>query len=153
MKRTAALTCALLVLCRASIAIIDPDFTPKHLVEQSGAIVVGTFDVEAGKELKLTRTGLLKGEAGNELIFSLADCDKDHVADIEQGLKKNAKAPVIFFASTMQDEKRAYLHVSGTWLNVKENGKDKWKVLGYAPNLGGTYAGGDAQDRRTHTLP
>lgn len=123
-------------------AIINPRFTPKHLVQEAELIVTGPIEPTPNAlEWKLASSSM-KGKAAAEMVLSLAECNKDHVADIQQALKANAKDPAILFAGTLNEQKRAYLHVAGLWLDARPAGDARWNVLGYAPQLAGTYAGG-----------
>ncbi|MBM4036567.1 MAG: VCBS repeat-containing protein [Planctomycetes bacterium] len=132
----------LFLFSSSALAIINPRFTPKHLVEQSELVLAGPVEPTANAlEWKLTATPI-KGKAATEHVVSLAACNKDHVADIQQALKANAKDPAILFSGTLNEEKRAYLHVAGLWLDLKAAGEARWSVLGYAPQMAGTYAGG-----------
>jgi len=133
-----------LLLCPASaLAIINPRFTPKHLVEEAELAVAGPVAATADPlEWTLDAATQIKGKAGAKHVLSLAECSKDHVGDIQQALKANAKDPAILFAGTLNEEKRAYLHVAGLWLDLKAAGDARWTVAGYAPQMAGTYAGG-----------
>ncbi len=106
-------------------------------------MVAGPIEPTANAlEWKLAAAAI-KGKAPAEHTLSLADCSKDHVADIQQALKANAKDPAILFAGTFRnEERRAYLHVAGLWLDAKAAGDARWSVTGYAPQMAGTYAGG-----------
>ena len=143
MKRNLVFLSVLVLLCRESPAIINPNFTPKELVEQSELIVVGALRATGSSgEWKLSVARLLKGKATKEQLVSLAGCSKDHAGDIREALKKNGSRPVILFVGTMQEVKAAYMHVGGSWLGVKAGGANRWNISGYAPKLGATFAGG-----------
>jgi len=135
--------------CRA---LINPHFTPKHLAGGSDVIFAGTLAAGAGAgQWKLTVTQPLRGKGGREHAVSLARCDKDYVADVRRTLKANGAGPVILFASGPQ--KKAYLHVAGTWLAVRPAGAGTWDVTGLAPRMSATFAGGtDMLTRMTRHL-
>jgi hypothetical protein len=136
-------TFALLLISSATaLAIINPRFTPKHLVEEAELILAGPLEATADPlEWTLSAPAAIKGKAAKQAL-SLAACNKDHVGDIQEVLKKNAKEPAILFSGTLNEEKQAYLHVAGLWLETKAAGDNRWNVAGYAPKMAATYAGG-----------
>lgn len=134
---------AVLACAGASFGIINPNFTPKHLVEQSDLILAGAVAPAAGPgQWNLTPTARLKGRSGPTHLLSLAGCNKDHVEHVGAALKDAGKAPVILFAGTFNEQKLAYLSARGMWLALKAAGKDRWDVAGIAPGMSATYAGG-----------
>lgn len=122
-------------------AIIDPNFTPRDLTEQSKLVMVGEVG-RAGKTWTLRCIRLLTGEAPKQHVLSLARCNVDQVEDITGALQQNKKQPVILFAGTLRNVEAAYLHVDGTWLALKATAKGRWNVSGYATRLSATFAGG-----------
>ena len=123
-------------------AIINPRFTPKHLVEEADLVIAGPLEGTANPlEWKLSAATQIKGKAA-EQVLSLAACNKDHLEDIQAALKRNGRDPVILFSGTMNEEKRAYLHAMGLWLDLKPADAGRWDVAGYSPQMSGTYAGG-----------
>ena len=138
-----ALAAALLLLSPPARAIINPNFTPKDLVEESALIVVGRLQPAAGADgWTFAVDRALKGQAPKTYTLSLAGCKKDDVGTIRDLLKQNGREPVVLFAGNMQGEKRAYLHASGGWLAVARAEKALWRVAEFAPHMGGTLAGG-----------
>jgi hypothetical protein len=132
-----------LVLGAASWALINPRFTPRHLVEQADIIFTARPEATASPlEWRLASATPLKGKTPAEHILNLAGCPKDHAQDIAQALKSNGKEPLMLCAGNVNEEKQAFLHVAGTWLNLKAGGEGRWDVLGYAPQMGGVFAGG-----------
>ena len=142
LRRTIAAVVAL-GLCGVCWAIIDPNFTPKHLVEQADVILAAKLQTTANDgEFKLVRTEQIKGKSSAEHVLDLAGCAKDHVKDIREMLRRHAKQPAVLFSGTLREQKRAYLHVGGMWLSVRGGEKDRWSVSGYATQMSGTFAGG-----------
>jgi len=143
LRRLSACAAILALACQTCPAIINPHFTPKHLVEDSSVIVVGVLR-PAGKPggWKLTGARLLKGTEPRAHTVSLTGCKKDEIEDIQATLKENGRRPVILFAGTMRGEKRAYMHIRGAWLAAKLDGPGSWLVTGNARDMGGTLAGG-----------
>jgi len=143
MARGPACAAILFAFSAIGLGIINPRFTPRHLVEQADLVLAGPAEATANPlEWRLAAATLIKGKAATRHVLSLAECSKDHVGDIQQALKANAKDPAILFASTLNEAKRAYLHVAGLWLDLKATGDARWSVTGYASEMSGTYAGG-----------
>jgi len=137
--------CAAIVfaLSAVGLAIINPRFTPRHLVGRAYLVLAGSIQPTANPlEWQFAPAMQIKGEAAGRCILSLTDCSKDHVGDIQQALEANAKDPAILFFRTFREKKRAWLHVAGLWLDVKASGAARWSVAGYAPQMTGIYAGG-----------
>lgn len=134
---------AVAVLAAASLAwgLINPGFTPKHLVEQSDNIIAGAVSGQ-GDTWKIKASQQVKGKAGDEQILDLSKCKKDHQEDIRTALAKAGNDPIILFAGTMDEQKKGYVHLSGNWLSLKPAGDNKWEIQEYAANMSSTYAGG-----------
>ncbi|HUT33486.1 MAG TPA: VCBS repeat-containing protein [Planctomycetota bacterium] len=143
MARCRACAAIVFALASTALAIINPRFTPRHLVEEAELVLAGPIQPSANPlEWQLTVATQIKGKAAARHVLSLTDCSKDHVGDIRQALKANDQAPAILFCGTLGAEKRAYLHVAGLWLDVKAAGDARWSVAGYASHMTGTYVGG-----------
>ncbi len=125
----------------SAFGIIDPNFTPKELAEQSGAIHVGTL-AAAGKDWTFSISRTMKGDAATRHVITLAKCKADSVENVQKLLKANGHRPIILFAGTTNNGKMAYAQISGTWLQLKGAGNGRWAVLDYSSKLGATYAGG-----------
>ncbi len=130
-------------LSGAGLAIINPRFTPRHLVDEAELVLAGPLQATGSPlEWQFTAATPIKGKAAASHVVSLAECSKDHLGDIQQTLKLNAKDPAILFSGMLGQEKRAFLHVAGVWLDVKAAGGARWSVAGYASQMTGTYVGG-----------
>jgi hypothetical protein len=136
--------------CTLAWGIINPNFTPKHLCEESHLIVIGTltgtknpleWTLTVQKQLK-PADEKKKGKSEKKLTLSLADCKKKQLKDLQKTFTKNGKAQVVLYAGEREGEKCAYFHISGNWLNAKEGGKEKWDILGHAGDMSATLAGG-----------
>ena len=131
----------LLLPCSASWAIINPRFTPVHLVAESDMIVAGPLQATNDpQQWKLSGPTAIKGKAPATIIFSLSTCEKDHREQIAQTFKEN-RGPVVLFLGEKDGRRQARLHIMGQWLNV-EDAKDRWQVLDWAPDMDGTFSGG-----------
>jgi len=131
----------LLLPCSVSWAIINPHFTPLHLVAESDMIVAGPLAATKNPEQwKISAPGAIKGKPPAAVILSLSGCEKDHREQITQTFKEN-RGPVILFAGEKEGRRQARLHIMGQWLKVQD-AKDGWQVLDWAPDMDGTFSGG-----------
>ncbi|KKK57405.1 hypothetical protein LCGC14_3054800, partial [marine sediment metagenome] len=143
MRTRAVIVGVMLMAASAAWGIINPNFTPKDLVEQSELVFAGTVSAGANELLwQLMPTRRIKGKPAARHVVSLVRCNPDHVKDIAAAIKANGKDPVILFAGTMKEQKTAYMHMAGMWLNLKVAPANRWEVTGYAPQMSGTLAGG-----------
>jgi hypothetical protein len=132
----------LLLVSGVTWAIINPRFTPVHLVNEADVIVAGPLEAtDNPMQWKLSAANQLKGKSPASSLVSLANCEKDHVEQIQQTFKDH-RGPALLFFGSKDGEKRAYLHVLGQWLKVQPGKKEGWDVLGPSPDMVGTYAGG-----------
>lgn len=141
------LAAVLWIAASAGHAYINPNFTPRHLVDQSEVVAAGVMQRRPGAEewqLKLTLP--IKGKSAPACVLSVARCNKDQAADIEVLLAGNGDAPVLLSSAKAGDDRKAYLHVSGVWLALNPgDGENTWDILGYSTPMTGTYAGGTDQ--------
>jgi hypothetical protein len=124
-----------------SWAIINPRFTPVHLVAEADMIVAGPLEAtDNPQEWKLSAATAIKGKPPATVILSLSGCEKDHVEQITQTFREN-RAPVVLFSGEKDGRRQTRLHIMGQWLNVQD-AKDRWQVLDSAPDMDGTFNGG-----------
>ena len=117
-----ALWAVVLAFGQAGWALINPRFTPAHLVEQSEAILAGPVSPAAGgKEWKLAGARLIKGKAPAGHVLSLARCTPAQADAVARALRGAGNAPaVLFWTSRGNPRKAALLHVDGTWLQARQ---------------------------------
>jgi hypothetical protein len=140
-SRTLAAVAVLLAAHQAAWAIINPNFTPRHLAEQAEVILVGPVKPAANAmEWKMSGSAL-KGQAG-ECILDLAKCDKDSLQEVSKVLTASGQADAILFAGTLNQRKCAYLHLCGLWLSLAEGQKGRWEVRNFDAQMGATFVGG-----------
>lgn len=128
-------------------AIINPDFTPRHLAEQSEVIVAGTLarGAAAGTWL-LAQPTVLKGRAEAGYTFSTEQCDPDHAPQITELLTTNQAQAVMLFAGTLNGGTRSFLHTGGSWLESEVSAdRKRWWIKRFATSMAGTYEGGSDQ--------
>lgn len=148
-ERVSGWTIALLLAAATGFGLINPNFTPRHLVDQSDVVLAGTVsDSGDGKQWALAKTASLKGQVEGGQTLSLGPCDPDQVEQIRGMLKTEGGAGAILFvgAAVPNEEPKAYLHVAGTWLAAKAGtAKNAWDVTGFASNMSEVYVGGTDQ--------
>ena len=139
---TVAILALLLLSGSVARAIINPRFTPVQLVSEADQIFAGPLEASSKPlEWKMSAANQIKGKSPPASVLNLANCDKDHLEQIRQTLKDNRGPAVLFFGSK-DGQKRAYLHVMGQWMKVQPAEAGRWDVLGPAPDMIGTFAGG-----------
>jgi hypothetical protein len=131
-----------LLVCGVGHAIINPRFTPIHLIREADLVFAGPLQATADAMLwKLPAATIVKGQPAAAVTVSLASCNKDQLEQLQQTLKDN-REPVLLFADSKDTDKRGRMHVAGQWLNLARGDNDQWKVIGPAPEMVGTFAGG-----------
>jgi len=144
---------ALLVLLSSAVdAFINPNFTPVHLVAQSGGIVIvelpkpGDAARISGKVVKR-----LKGKAaGDTLTIDLAACPKIQEKAVRENLSASAGKPAILFVGEFLEagkvgkapDRKAFLHVNGQWVVLRSGADGGWAPTGIDKAMQGTWAGG-----------
>ncbi|MEX1096882.1 MAG: VCBS repeat-containing protein [Planctomycetales bacterium] len=157
MKRLARFSLAAAALFAGgpfAFALINPNFTPVHLVGQSKQIV--QLDVPeklAGDRVELTVRKALRGQTEAKTVA----IDLSHAATAEQkeGIRKlfagAANGPAILFAGEFAEESgdagaagnaRAFLHVDGKWIALRAAAGGAWDALVIDSHMEATWAGG-----------
>jgi len=137
------LVVASLAACGEARALINPRFTPVHLVRDSGRILAATPVRGPGPgEWRLTRATGLKGPAGEEGVLDLSACRKDQANAVRKVFEANGGAAVLLFCEGGKKSTKAYVSVAGTWLAATRQGPRRWAVTSLVAGMSGTYAGG-----------
>lgn len=143
MKKAMVWVVVFVCVCGTARALINPNFTPLDLVEQADVVMVGVLGPGAVERTWALGGGkVIKGEAAVKQVLDLAGCKADQAMDIGKILTANLKQPLILFSGTMEEQKRAYMHVTGVWLEAAAGDGNTWHIKGYASNMSATYAGG-----------
>jgi len=140
----AGLVCLLFAGLPQAAALIDPKFTPVHLVRDSRAIVVGrVVRGEGAHEWAIEEATALKGAAPRRIALSLRQCDRSQVASIRKLLAGRA-APAALFVNGRSSKRQGCLSVGGTWLAVSggQGEGGGWLVRSSATRMSGVWAGG-----------
>ena len=139
-----------------TLALINPKFTPVHLVKQSALIL--ELQLAPVKDGKLTATvrRVLKGKGDDKTVtFTLAtSIFPEHIKTVEKVAEAKEGTQAIFFAGGFEgqggggggapDETRkqkGFLHAAGTWVSFSKTG-DVWEMNQLADTMAGTWAGG-----------
>ncbi len=134
---------AVLVAAATAYGLINPNFTPLHLVEQSKLIMLLKF--EKGQTGKITATidKTLKGKTDEKtIVLDLTTTAlKDHAKWLEQMISSpESKEPVHFFVGSFAEEGgeemeaegdeaegQAFLHIGTKWFSFGKGDKNVWE--------------------------
>ena len=139
-------------------ALINPKFTPVHLVQQSG--LIAELQLNAVKDGKFTGTvkRALKGKAdGAAVSFDLTtSAYAEHVKAIEKMVGAQGSASVVFFVGEFQDREGAgggadagqagaaqkgFLHIAGSWVTFFKGKIGAWEMDEISTPMLGTWNG------------
>jgi len=134
----------LLILAPKVHALIDPKFTPIHLVEQSALILELDLKQDTGKEQYVgTVRAVLKGKTAlKALTLDLSRAANEQHADAFRGLvKASGGGPALFFVGQfLADDadgqefnddpprKVGYLHVGSKWSDFEAGENGRWTL-------------------------
>jgi len=154
MKHVAAALVFVLLAAGVGWGLINPRVTPRNVVDDADVIFMGEIQATADPlEWKMAATTTLKGKPGAAHILRLGGASKDHLQDIQATLKGSGREPCLLFFHSAGEEKRAFLHVAGTWLDLKAAGERSWDVHDFSAEMESVYAGGtDMLIRMTQVL-
>lgn len=159
LKRLLACVLPLLAILLAVkvYALIDPNFTPIHLVEQSALIL--ELDLRQGKTRDKYTARIRKVVKGKTalkaLTFDLSKAANEQHADAFRALAKaSGDKPALFFVGKFLTddpgdggmggplEKVGYLHVSAKWADFRGGEAGVWDLTMLAPPREKLWAGG-----------
>ena len=134
---------ALAALASPAVALINPNFTPVHLTEQSELILLVRLKGEAGaKEPTLEVLEALKGAKPTGVSLDMTAAPKQHVEAARKRLAACAGQPLLLFAGRYQGRLIGYLHVGGVWFLLGSPKNNRWGFEGLDSGMAGTWAGG-----------
>jgi len=157
-------TLFLLALAPPSFALINPNFTPVHLVNQSTlAVELELAPVKDGKCVGTVKQ-VLKGKLdAKTLTFNLAASQmKEHAASLTQRIAANGSQSVIFFAGDLHADdaapgaapggepgaeagaggQKGFLHIQGDWISFNTENGVVWQMEEISSKMGATWRGG-----------
>ncbi len=157
MRKTLKVTAAGAALCAFSafaFALINPDFTPRDLLDQSGVILLIRIDGVDRKGLAAaTVEEVLKGRyrAKKLKIDFMAGAFERVGREASAQVSRGHRAALLFIGSyreggggdgpdDMDEGPKGYLHLGGTWY-VCEKDEGTWGIATLNSRLQGTWAG------------
>jgi hypothetical protein len=134
-------------------ALINPKFTPVHLVEQSETILALKMSAPDGKQViraKVTKR-LKGGAADEEVLIDLSTAARpDWAKKIGAVAAARGDAPAMFFAGTYREEDGgdnngdavAFLQLDRDWVRLARGQGRTWEMLAVDAAMQGTWDGG-----------
>ena len=145
------LAAAVLLTALNSYALINPNFTPVHVVQQSNNILELKFEpeIKAGKAVAAV-TKELKGQLKAEtILIDISAAYKEQAEVFANLVKITAGEPALLFigifseAGNSLEEKKGMLHIGGKWINIFfSEKKGGWVMDKIEDHLQATWAGG-----------
>ncbi|MCX7590567.1 MAG: VCBS repeat-containing protein [Kiritimatiellae bacterium] len=130
-------------------ALINPNYTPVHLVEGAEFIIImklGPCDEKGLANAEILR--VLKGEEkapkGN-LVFDVGQAiNKETFSMIRDRIAAGGNEPALFFVGKDENgEEVGLVHLGGKWLQLgKTDSLNKWEVYRFEDKMEATWAGG-----------
>jgi len=138
-------------------AFIDPDFTPRDLVQSADTIVelTATSDGDGASRWDLTVTGTLKGEAPDRIALTITEDNPSEAVAVEEALIRYAATGMVAFIGEFEAESVIHLHAGNRWILVHAQEGEDWAWGAQAMNgrMNGTFDGGtDTLGRMTRYL-
>ncbi len=140
--------CVAVVLALSGVdafALVDVNFTPVHLAEDSDVILLGRIEGEAADSVTIVIIEALSGEAPERIEIDLTTGERGHIDMVRQQLRAASGQLAMLFAGTYgqgaDEEEAAYLHFSGQWLRLV-NVDGNWELYAIDAARAGTWAGG-----------
>lgn len=150
----------LLVFGGHALALINPNFTPNHLVKQAGSILVVKFGKEADGKIPMQVIRDLKGKPPAEsLALDIKNCAiKEQAASVRELVASVGETGALLFVGDFKEEggakaggvegsgatPEAFIHLSGKWIGLFRDDKDKGLLVLDKLNthMEGTFDGG-----------
>lgn len=148
---SAALAAAVLMLGAQALALVNPNFTPKHVERTANAIF--TFRVESvdadGKGATLAVGEIIKGKfAAKKLHLDLkaaleANKPEAKTDDFVGLLKSAGDQPALLAAGEYEGKACALVHIQSCWVRLNRGADEaNWVFDCMDPSLNGTFNGG-----------
>lgn len=168
MKRTMAAGLALLagVLLPGgwAQALINPNFTPIHLVSQSDSILEVQFGPAKGGLIPATVKTVIKGKpAAKTISLNLASTAvKEQAQAVEKLIAESGATPALFFSGKINEKgaapgadagdagetEKGFLHINGQWISFDKDKGDVWLMNEISSPMLATWNGGDDMLRK-----
>jgi hypothetical protein len=142
-RRNICVVALLLASAGTATAIINPNFTPIHLIEQAETIVQLSLEPSAGQAESLTGKPLKahKGKApAGPVAIDLSKMPENEAKEVSDVVRANPGLQAMLFVGG-GDQAKVYLHLAGRWVELARAG-DAFKGVSGKPDLEATWAGG-----------
>lgn len=126
-----------------AFGFIDRKFTPLDLVRQADTIsAVSIQSAAKADEWRIAGVEALKGATFAQATLQLGAGAKD-ADSVRNLLTGQGGVAGLLFSAAQENERRGFLRVGTTWLNLKAGLKDSvWQIQGLDPKMDGVFAGG-----------
>jgi hypothetical protein len=150
-KRTiCAAALAVLLAAQVAPALINPNFTPVHLVAQADRILVLRVAETTPERIRFAVQRTIKGQApGDAVALDLAATEApDHAKALAARFPKLGDRDVVLVSGKNdRGQVSAFLHVTpagelGTWYSLAERKDKGWSFLGLNTHMQDTWSGG-----------
>lgn len=123
--------------------LINPNFTPIHLTDQSRTILMlKAKDRQAGDRAELVVSGALKGKAPAGLTVDLTKAPKQHAEAARKQLAATFGQTLLLFVGKFEDKELGYLHAGGLWMRLAAGKDGRWEFHEIDQEMPATWAGG-----------
>jgi hypothetical protein len=133
----------LLLLCATDApSLINPRFTPVHLVEESDRIIQVELLDAVGHLVRMRAVKSLKGSdwsAGAEL--DLSQTAKEARLHFERALRSPDRTALVFISAEFGAAQNGLILVGTTWARIYSTEAHRWHVERIDPQMSGTWAG------------
>lgn len=139
-----------LILPRESPGLINPNFTPRHLVDQADCIMVLKAGADDGKgrfSMEVTRCMKGKQPAKAPVLDLTANEAKDHAIELTKQLKVMGDRPVLLFSGKNEKgDAASFLHVTsegelGKWYSLQAGADSVWQLSGLNSEMQAVWSG------------
>jgi hypothetical protein len=136
--------CVIAACPLAAWGLINPTFTPVHLVAQSSTILTLRLKGEQiGDKATFEVVATLKGKALAGLTVDLAKAPKEHADAARRLLAARPDRPsLLFLAGKEGPRPGAFLHVHGRWLRLAADKDGIFALEAVDQEMAGVWAGG-----------
>ncbi len=125
------------------IGLINPNFTPIHLTNQSNVVIEMNLSLSDGKDVNVNVVKIWKGKSNKTIKLTLSTAAVvDQKNDFVQTLKnRKSVQSLLFVGGEKGDASTALLHIEGTWYNFEFNDQT-WGLTTINSDMSTTWDGG-----------
>jgi len=132
-----------LLLVAPAWALINPNFTPIHLAEESELILAARCQSkQVTDRVVLKPVEAIKGKAPPSLVIDLTKATKQHADFARRQFASAVGQLAVLFAGKYQSHQGGYLHVRGVWMQLARGPAGEWQFQAIDEVMPGTWAGG-----------